>query len=110
MTPPARLRPLGQRGLGPAGPAGGGDGAVKLRVSMNLPTLPMTREEFWRQYWDRIDRAGTVAAELPEPNPNEGCWIWTGSTNAAGGSGWDRSMARWPARITPTWIARLESN
>src|SRR5919109_1068889 len=44
----------------------------------------MTREEFWRQYWDRIDCAGTVAAELPEPQPFAGCWIWTGGRNDAG--------------------------
>jgi hypothetical protein len=48
---------------------------------VNLPTLPMTREEFWRQYWDRIDAGGDVTMDLPEPHP-ERCWIWTGATNA----------------------------
>jgi hypothetical protein len=50
---------------------------------VNLPTLPMTREEFWRQYWDRIDAGGDVTMDLPEPHP-ERCWIWTGATNAKG--------------------------
>ena len=43
----------------------------------------MTREEFWRQYWDRIDVGGEVTPDLPAPR-RDCCWIWTGTTNAAG--------------------------
>jgi hypothetical protein len=43
----------------------------------------MTREEFWRQYWDRID-VPVLGYTMDLPVPGEGCWTWTGSKNSQG--------------------------
>ena len=53
---------------------------------MNRPTLPMTREEFWRQYWDRIE-VPELGYTMDLPVPGDRCWHWTGSKSGDRGYG-----------------------
>jgi hypothetical protein len=43
----------------------------------------MSREEFWRQYWDRVD-VPVLGVTMNLPVPGAGCWTWTGAKNSQG--------------------------
>lgn len=43
----------------------------------------MTREEFWRRYWDRID-VPSVGVTMDLPIPSSECWTWIGGTDSHG--------------------------